>query len=120
VYNPDRLAVLAACIRVTGTVDVIRTEADGDLHILVTLDPAYRDLLTPANQGEERGDLVVESVCVRAVTQADALATCQRDHDPLTSLPDAGMHVWLEGRYVHDLDHSGWSELHPLYRWGLA
>jgi hypothetical protein len=28
-----------------------------------------------------------------------------------------GDKVWMEGRYVFDLDHSGWAELHPLYRW---
>jgi len=33
-------------------------------------------------------------------------------------LPSVGMHVWMEGRYVLDLDHGGWAELHPLYRWG--
>lgn len=120
VYNPNRLAVLAACIRVTGTVAAVRSEADGDVHMLIALDPAYGDLLTPANEGEELGDLVVEPVCVRAVTQNDAIATCQLDHDPLTSLPSVGMHIWLEGRYVHDLAHGGWSELHPLYRWGPA
>jgi hypothetical protein len=120
VYNPGRLAVVAACIRVTGTVEAVRSEADGDLHILVALDPPYGHLLTPANQGEELGDLVVEPVCVREVTQADAIATCQRDRDPLTSFPSVGMHIWLEGRYVHDLEHGGWSELHPLYRWGRA
>lgn len=118
VYNPDRLEVVAPCIRVTGTVDVIRSEADGDLHILITLDAAFRHLLRPANEGEERGDLVVEPVCVRSVSQKDAIATCRRDHDPLKSLPSAGMHIWLEGCFVHDLDHGGWSELHPLYRWG--
>jgi hypothetical protein len=82
VYNPSRLAVQARCIRVTGTVEAIRREADGDLHILLALDRAYARLLTPANQGEELGDLVVEPVCVRSVTQADALGTCSSDPDP--------------------------------------
>jgi hypothetical protein len=120
VYNPSRLTVAAACMRVTGTIDAVRTEADGDLHILLALDPAYAGMLTPANQGEELGDLVVEPVCVRDVTQADAVTTCAADPDPLTDLPVAGLHVWMEGRYVFDTDHGGWAELHPLYRWGLA
>jgi hypothetical protein len=50
---------MAACWRVTGVVEVIRTEADGDLHILLKLDPEFANLLTPANQGEELGDLVI-------------------------------------------------------------
>ena len=118
VYNPYRLAVQAPCTYVTGTVAAVRHEADGDLHILVALDPAYRHLLTPANQGEELGDLVIEPVCVEAVSQADAIATCAADHDPLTTLPAVGERVWMEGRYVFDTEHGGWAELHPLYRWG--
>ena len=119
VYNPDRLEVLAACVYVTGTIDAVRREADGDLHILLKVDAAYRYLLRPANQGEELGDLVVEPVCVKSVTQTDAIATCESDPDPLSSpFPIAGDRVWMEGRYVLDLDHGGWAELHPLYRWG--
>ena len=119
VYNPDRLSVQAACLHVTGTVEAVRKEADGDLHILLALDPPYAHLLTPANQGEELGDLVVEPVCVRSVTQADAEGTCAADPDPLTGpFPVIGERIWIEGRYVFDLDHGGWAELHPLYRWG--
>jgi hypothetical protein len=118
VYHPSRLEVVRACVRVTGTVAAIRTEADGDLHILLRLDAAYRGLLRPANQGEELGDLVVEPVCVGGVTQADAVAICASDPDPLAGpFPSVGQHVSMEGRYVLDLDHSGWAELHPLYRW---
>jgi hypothetical protein len=119
VYNPTRLQVVTACLQVTGTVAAIRMEADGDLHILIRLDPAYIHLLRPANQGEELGDLVVEPVCVRSVSQADAINTCAADGDPIASLPaSVGAHIWLQGRYVFDLQHGGWAELHPLYRWG--
>jgi hypothetical protein len=119
VYNPARLQVVTACLQVTGTVAAIRLEADGDLHILIRLDSAFAHLLRPANQGEELGDLVVEPVCVRSVSQADAVATCAADGDPIASLPaSVGAHIWLQGRYVFDLQHGGWAELHPLYRWG--
>jgi len=118
VYHPSRLVVRAACVHVTGTVEAVRRATDGDLHILLALDPAYANLLTPANQGEGRGDLVVEPVCVRSVVQADAIATCARDRDPLADpFPVVGEAVWMEGRYVLDLEHAGWAELHPLYRW---
>jgi hypothetical protein len=119
VYNPARLQVVTACLQVTGTVAAIRMEADGDLHILIRLDRAYTHLLRPANQGEELGDLVVEPVCVRSVSQSDAVATCAADGDPIASVPaSVGAHIWLQGRYVFDLQHGGWAELHPLYRWG--
>jgi len=121
VYNPSRLEVAVACIRVTGTVQAIRHEADGDLHILLALDPAYRHVLTPANQGEELGDLVVEPVCVRSVSQADAIAICASDPNPFPGpFPVVGEHIWMEGRYVFDREHGGWAELHPLYRWGSS
>ena len=121
VYNPARLAVQAACIHVTGTVQAVRREADGDLHILLALDPAFAHLLTPANQGVELGDLVVEPVCVKSVTQTDAIAICASDLDPLAGpFPAVGDRIWMEGRYVFDLQHGGWAELHPLYRWNYT
>jgi hypothetical protein len=120
VYSPDRLTVKAACLRVTGHIDAIREEADGDLHILLKLDAPYRALLTPANQGRELGDLVVEPICVHNVTQASAVAACKANPDPLQDLPHSGMDVWMEGRYVLDIEHGCWAELHPLYRWGRS
>lgn len=120
VYSPDRLVVAKACIYVTGVVEAVRPEADGDLHVLVALDRAYTYLLRPANQGEELGDLVVEPICVKSVTQTDAIDDCAADPDPLQRpYPAVGERVWMEGRYVFDLDHGGWSELHPLFRWGI-
>jgi len=123
VYNPDRLSVQAACKYAEGTVDFIRKEADGDYHIRLKLDLAYAGLVNSCNStcagGAEHGDLVVEPVCVNPVTQSDAVAICQNDPDPLTSIPSLGQHVWMEGRYVLDMGHGGWAEFHPLYRWGL-
>jgi hypothetical protein len=120
VYNPGRLIVKASCLRVSGVIDAIRQEADGDLHILLRLDSAYLSYLTPANQGEELGDLVVEPICVHPVSQADAIASCAGDPDPLQNLPHTGDRVWMEGSYVLDSDHGDWAELHPLYRWGAG
>jgi hypothetical protein len=39
VYHPQRLHVLQLCIRVSGMVDALRVENDGDLHIHLRLDP---------------------------------------------------------------------------------
>ena len=104
------------------TVLAIRSEADGDLHIRVQLYPPFRGMLTAGNQQQCGqgicGLLVVEPICVHAVTQADAVSICAADPDPVKSLPAVGAHIWLEGRSVRDLDHSDWAELHPLYRWG--
>ena len=119
VYSPDRLKVISACIHVSGYVDDVRKEADGDLHILLRLDSEYTDLLKPAN-ANEFGDLVVEPVCVNTPAQADAIDACKNDPDPLQTLPVKGQYIWMEGRYVTDSDHGGWAEIHPLGRWGVS
>src|SRR5690348_11873486 len=107
IYHPDRLAVQAPCIRITGEVLAKIQEADGDFHIRVLLDSQYANLVTSANQQQcanndqgvrTCGLLVVEPVCVNSVTQTDAVATCASDNDPLVSLPSVGQHVWMEGR----------------------
>lgn len=118
VYRPARLQVIAACLRVTGTIVSSTAEADGDVHIDVRLDPEYEALLTQANL-DDGGDLVVEPVCQFPPLQAEAIRVCASDGDPLTGgLPAVGDYVFLEGRYVLDLQHHAWAELHPLYRWG--
>ncbi len=117
VYRPARLQALAPCIRVIGTVTSTSAEADGDIHINVRLDGAFRVVLRPGNDFED-GDLIVEPVCQVAPPQADAIRICASDAARLDRTPQVGDHVWLEGRYVLDLQHHAWAELHPLYRWG--
>lgn len=119
VYRPARLHALAPCIRVIGTVMGSSIEADGDIHINVRLDAPYRGVLRPGNDFED-GELIVEPVCQFAPPQADAIRICAADATPLGSVPRTGDHVQLEGRYVLDLQHHSWAELHPLYRWELA
>jgi hypothetical protein len=119
VYRPARLQVIAPCTRVTGVIEVMSLEADGDVHINVRLDAPYVGLLNGGNLFED-GDLVVEPVCQIPPPQADAIRICAADPDPLNGpLPRIGDHVWMEGRQVLDLQHHAWVELHPLYRWGL-
>lgn len=113
VYNPDRLQLLAPCVTVTGTVDVIRVEKDGDLHILLRLDAGQDKYLNAKNVTAEEGDLVLEPVCVRPPTQTDAIPACSGYTNPLP-IPAVGVHVAVTGAWVLDLDH-GWQEIHPVY-----
>lgn len=117
VYRPARLHVLAPCVRATGTVVESSTEADGDVHLNVRLDAPYAALLYPGNAFED-GSLIVEPVCQIPPLQADAIRVCASDVTRLEHVPAVGEHVFLEGRYVLDLQHHAWAELHPLYRWG--
>jgi hypothetical protein len=119
IYVPERLQVLKPCLHISGTVDDLNVEDDGDVHLRIRLDPPYQSLLVDSNK-YEGGDLVVEPVCYALPLQADAMRLCASNPDRIQSSPLVGDHVWMEGRYVLDLGHSAWSELHPLYRWGKA
>ena len=50
VYHPKRLLVLQECKTVSGIIESIKSEKDGDLHIGLKLDSQYVNLLTRANQ----------------------------------------------------------------------
>src|SRR5438093_156067 len=82
VYNPGRLQVLDPCISVTGAVEEIRKEADGDVHILFRLDQQFESLLNEKNILREQGDLVLEPICQGKVRQADAAEPCSRYNGP--------------------------------------
>src|SRR5262249_14529739 len=49
VYLPSRLTLKTSCATVSGTVDCLKHEDDGDIHIRLRVDPAFAGLLTPAN-----------------------------------------------------------------------
>jgi hypothetical protein len=121
VYRSQRLQVIMPCVRATGTLTAMTMETDGDMHMVLRLDPPDEVLLWPANLMTEAGGLVIEPVCQFPSLQAEAIRVCASDPDPYhASLPPIGAHVWMEGRYVLDLQHHGWAELHPLYRWGFV
>jgi hypothetical protein len=112
VYHSFRLQVNDPCITVTGTIDKIKAEKDGDLHIRVNLDPEFNNLLNDANLAGQAGDLVVEPICQGPVTQRDAIASCQDFHQDI-NIPSIGTHVTITGDYVLDTEH-GWMEIHPV------
>ncbi len=112
VYNPSRLTILNQCLRVTGTIEVIRLEKDGDDHILLKLDPGQENLLNEKNISQQQSDLVLEPVCLHTVTQTDAKASCNGFQSNVV-IPHVGTHVKVIGSYVLDTAH-GWNEIHPV------
>ncbi|HEX9503965.1 MAG TPA: hypothetical protein VF974_06670 [Patescibacteria group bacterium] len=112
VYHPQRLQVKQACTTVSGTIAAIKIEKDGDYHIRLTLDPQYKNLLTPANKNQN-GDMVLEPICVNPVTQADAISSC-KGFKSNVKIPKVGQHVIVTGSYVLDNQHGGWAEIHPV------
>lgn len=121
VWRPKRLRLLQPCVRAVGTVmEISEGEVDGDIHIHIQLDAPYEGLLTAGNK-QLNNYLVVEAVCQYIPPMIEALLPCASDPDPFPGpFPQIGDHIWVEGRYVLDLGHFSWAELHPLYRWGIT
>ena len=113
VYNPSRLQIVDKCITVSGIIDSIRSELDGDLHVRLKPDPPYAHLLNQANQENQFGDLVLEPICIGKVTQATAVSACQNFHQNIDISP-VGSHVQVTGSYVLDKEHGEWAEIHPV------
>jgi hypothetical protein len=113
IYNPSRLQIIDSCKTVSGVIDSIRSERDGDFHIRLKLDPEFSNLINPANINGQFGDLVLEPICINPVTQTDAISACQNFHQHIT-IPPVGTHVKVLGSYVLDKQHNGWAEIHPV------
>jgi hypothetical protein len=103
-----------------GVVEIIRTEADGDYHVLVRLDPGQPDpqggnWINTCNvtclNGAQHGDLVTEPICEHLITQTDAMAACAGYVNP-AKVPSLDEHVQVSGPWVLDTEH-GWLEVHP-------
>jgi hypothetical protein len=112
VYNPGRLHVLNPCVSVTGTVEKINKEADGDYHIRFRLDQQFELLLNEKNISRQEGDLVLETICQGRVRQADAVDACS-SYNGVYFTPALGQRYLVWGAAVYDADH-GWNELHPV------
>jgi hypothetical protein len=69
-------------------------------------------MVNPVNVAQQHGDLVLEPVCERKVTQTDAEEACSGYRSPVT-VPPVGTHVDVIGAYVNDTEH-GWNEIHPV------
>ena len=98
----------------SGVVSGVRSEADGDYHVRLTLDPQFASMLRSANSTYQHGDLILEPICQHDVTQADAVGPCSGGAQQVP-IPPIGTHVSATGAYVLDHQHSGWAELHPLF-----
>jgi hypothetical protein len=62
VYNPARLQVVDPCKTVTGIIDTIKVESDGDFHIQLRVDPQLASMINSANVNGQFGDLVLEPI----------------------------------------------------------
>jgi len=111
----DRLKVITPCMVVTGTIFNVASEADGDYHIRVTVDPQFKNLLNAKNNSGQGGHLVVEPVCAKTPTQSDTVkeGVCNGFSQNIFTPDMKGKRVQIVGVYVEDMEH-GWREIHPV------
>ncbi len=112
-YNPLRLQTVKDCITVSGIVDNEIAEADGDYHIWFHVDPQYASLPNSVNNDYRQGDLLAEIICATAVSQQDAVLSCENYTNQIP-IPSANQNITVTGPYVLDNEH-GWREIHPVY-----
>jgi hypothetical protein len=130
VYLPFRLRVKNGCVKVSGTVDCLRHEDDGDIHIRLRVDPAYRRLLTPANAFQQCAGHAGPHLVVEIIPQQGHLPfvtnSASRGGFVTPAAPGVGDHVTVTGPLVwdsnalHDLIYPGrnvenWAEIHPAW-----
>jgi len=130
VYLPFRLHVKNDCVTVGGTVDCLRHEDDGDIHIRLRVDPAYRRLLTPANALQQCPGHAGPHLVVEIIPQHGHLPfltnSASRGGFVTPPAPAVGDHVTVTGPLVwdsnalHDLIYPGknvanWAEIHPAW-----
>lgn len=130
VYLPSRLAVKNACTTVTGIVDCVQPEPDGDIHLRLRPDPPYRKLLTATNALQQCPNQKDPHLVVEIIPQnGKGLFEDNNANEGgfLTPVaPAAGEHVTVTGPYVwdsnllHDLEYPGkrvkdWAEIHPAW-----
>src|SRR5258708_14320470 len=68
VYDPSILEIRDKCKVVTGVVEELGENEDGDTHLLLKLDPGQDDLLTKRNIKKKDGNLDAEGVCANKAT----------------------------------------------------
>ena len=131
VYLSGRLKLIDRCRTVTGTVDCLKLEPDGDYHVRLRVDDQYAALLKPANElqtcaGRTGPHLVVEIIpqhpqaVLFRINNADAGGFIN------PQAPAPGDHISVTGPYaidtnaLHRILYQGrpaenWAEIHPTW-----
>jgi hypothetical protein len=131
VYLPGRLRLIDRCRTVSGAVDCLKVEPDGDVHVRLRLDQQFLGALKPANSlqtcaNEPGPHLVVEIIPQhkQGILFRDNNADAGGFITPTTPAP--GDHITVTGPYVVDTNilhrvlYQGrraedWAEIHPAW-----
>ena len=118
VYNPGRLQTIKDCVTVSGIVDSVLVENDGDYHVWFHVDRQYASLPNSANNDYLHGDLLAEIICATTVNQQDAVLACENYSNQIPT-PSKNQNITVTGPYVLDNVH-GWMEVHPVYSLNIS
>lgn len=130
VYIPERLKVADRCTTVSGVVDCLKAEPDGDVHIRLRLDPQYSRLLRPANSLQTCLDQPGPHLVVEIIPQhpEGIFRTNSADAGGFITptKPSPGDHITVTGpsmvdtNALHRVVYQGrpaenWAEIHPAW-----
>ena len=130
VYLPGRLELMDRCMTVSGTVDCLKNEPDGDVHIRLRLDPQYARLLMPANSLQTCVDQPGPHLVVEIIPQHPGGLFRTNNADAggfiTPAKPNPQDHIVVTGPYVVDTNvfhrvlyqgrpAENWAEIHPAW-----
>lgn len=131
VYVPQRLHMLDRCRTVSGTVDCLKLEPDGDIHVRLRLDPQFAGLLKLANSLQTCADQPGPHLVVEIIPQHPHGVLFRNNNadaggfiTPVTPAP--GDLITVTGPYVVDTNSlhrvlyqgqaaENWAEIHPAW-----
>ncbi len=127
---PGRLKLVDRCTTVTGMVDCLKAEPDGDVHIRLRLDAKYTRLLMPANSLQTCVDHPGPHLVVEIIPQHPEGLFRSNNADAggfiTPAAPDPGDHIVVTGPHVIDTNilhrvlyqgrpAENWAEIHPAW-----
>lgn len=114
VYEPDRLFIIQPCVTLSGVVERVDLESDGDNHIYFRLDNTNPKLVNIFNQIFAGSDIIAEMVCLNEKQIDDQkIGDVCSGYENKIPLPRPGMHIRMFGVLVLD-KNVGWLEIHPV------
>lgn len=115
IYLPTRLD-FKGCKTVTGTIQRVRVELDGDTHVRLQLDKKFQSLLTQQNYQKQAGSLVLEDMCRHRPSDPIEIFAKLACHNYMSPFPNpiVGKRYEITGNYVIDDWHGSWAEIHGL------
>lgn len=110
-YNAEPEDIIERCIYLSGTVQSVKPEDDGDYNIQLKPDAPYVRLLDFYNVALELGHISIEPICEVAPKKKEFIKAC-RGYDSNLTMPHKGEHIAVVGAYTHDKHR--WTEIHPV------